>query len=85
MMICRLDTNGYLDTSFNSTGVVFIDMLGSNTQPDQANALDIDAAANIYAAGVTRTGASPLDNDFAVVKLNVNGQLDPSFDTDGKK
>ncbi len=85
MMICRLDTNGYLDTTFNSTGVVFIDMLGSNTQPDQANALDIDANGNIYAAGVTRTGTSPLDNDFAVVKINVNGQLDSSFDTDGKK
>ncbi len=85
MMICRLDTNGYLDNSFNGTGVVFIDMLGNDTQPDQANALDIDANGNIYAAGVTRTGATPLDNDFAVVKINANGQLDPSFDTDGKK
>lgn len=85
MMICRLDTSGYPDPGFNGTGVIFIDMLGTNTQPDQANAVDIDANGNIYVAGVTRTGATPLDNDFAVVKLNNNGQLDSSFDTDGKK
>ncbi len=85
IMVCRLDTNGYPDNSFNGSGVLFIDMLGSNTQPDQANALVLDPYGNIYAAGVTRTGATPLDNDFAVVKINPNGQLDPSFDTDGKK
>lgn len=85
MLICRLDTNGYLDFTFNGTGILFVDMLGSTTQPDQAVALDFDAGGNIYVAGATRTGSTPLDNDFAVIKVKPNGQLDPSFDTDGKK
>ena len=85
MMICRLDTSGFLDPTFNGTGVLFIDMLGTGTQPDMLNAFDFDAAGNIYAAGVTRTGATPLDNDFAVVKVNTLCVLDTTFDNDGKK
>lgn len=85
IMVCRLDTNGFLDPTFNGTGVLFVDMTGANTQPDQANALDIDALGNIYAAGVTRTGGTPLDNDFAVVKIRFNGQLDQTFNGNGKK
>lgn len=85
MMICRLDTNGFLDNSFNNSGVLFVDMTGSGTQPDKANAVDIDANGNIWAAGATRVGSTPVDNDFAVVKITPSGQLDPSFDNDGKK
>ncbi|MBP7166693.1 MAG: T9SS type A sorting domain-containing protein [Bacteroidia bacterium] len=85
MMICRIDSTGVLDATFNSTGVLWVDMTGANTQPDAANAVDIDSSGNIWAAGVTRTGSTPLDNDFAVVKVLPNGTLDPSFDTDGKK
>jgi uncharacterized delta-60 repeat protein len=83
-MVCRLDTSGMPDLTFNSTGVKFIDILGSNTQPDQANAFDFDAAGNIYITGVVGV-APPIDNEFAVVKLTPSGQLDVSFDSDGKK
>ena len=85
MMICRLDTNGFSDNSFNGNGVLFIDMTGTNTQPDGLNSVDIDANGNIWAAGVTRVGGTPLDNQLAVIKVTPSGQLDPSFDTDGKK
>ncbi|MBL7922604.1 MAG: T9SS type A sorting domain-containing protein [Bacteroidia bacterium] len=85
IMLCRLDSNGVLDPGFNGNGVLFVDMLGTGTQPDMANALDLDATGNIYAVGVTRTGPSPLDNDFAVIKVDTNGQPDTSFDGDGKK
>jgi len=85
IFICRLDTAGIPDVTFNNTGSLFIDMTGGGTWPDIVNAFDFDAAGNIYAVGATRNGGTPLDNDFAVVKVTTNGQLDPTFDTDGKK
>ena len=85
MVICRLDSNGVLDPTFNSTGMVFIDMTGADTQPDQVSAIDIDASGNIWVAGATRTGGSPLDNDFAIAKIRPDGTLDPSFNGTGKK
>jgi uncharacterized delta-60 repeat protein len=85
IFICRLDSAGIIDNSFNSTGSMFIDMTGSNTWPDIVNAFDFDAAGNIYAVGATRNGGTPLNNDFAVVKITDSGLLDPTFDTDGKK
>lgn len=85
MFVCRLDTNGVLDPTFNGTGKLSFDMTGANTFPDLANALDFDAAGNIWIAGATRNGGTPLDNDFAVAKVKPNGTLDASFDADGKK
>jgi uncharacterized delta-60 repeat protein len=85
IFICRLDTAGLPDATFNNNGSLFIDMTGGGTWPDIVNAFDFDAYGNIYAVGATRNGGSPFDNDFAVVKVMNNGQLDPSFDTDGKK
>lgn len=85
MMICRLDSNGVLDASFNNTGVLFVDMTGANTQPDLATAFDFDSTGNIYVIGTTRTGGTPLDNNFAVVKITPSGQLDLSFNGTGKK
>ena len=85
LMVCRLDSTGHIDTSFHTTGVLFVDMTGAGSQPDEANAFTFDASGNIYLTGATRTAGSPLDNDFAIVKVNSSGQLDPSFDTDGKK
>ncbi|MFM7014828.1 MAG: T9SS type A sorting domain-containing protein [Bacteroidota bacterium] len=85
IFMCRLDSSGMIDPTFNNTGSLFVDMTGTNSYPDIVNAFDFDAAGNIYAVGATRNGGSPLNNDFAVVKVMPNGQLDPSFDTDGKK
>lgn len=85
IMVCKLDTNGLLDPTFNGNGVLFVDMMGTNTQPDEANAMDMDSLGNIYVTGATRTGGSPLDNDFAVIKVTSSGQLDQTFDLDGKK
>lgn len=85
VFVCRLDTTGAPDPTFNTTGTISFDMTGTNTFPDAANALDIDANGNVWVAGVTRNGGTPLDNDFAVAKIKSDGTLDPSFDTDGKK
>lgn len=85
IFVCRLDSTGVLDPSFNGTGTLSVDMTGSTSLPDMANAIDFDASGNVWLAGVTRNGGTPLDNDFAVIKVKSNGTLDASFDTDGKK
>lgn len=85
MMVCRLDSSGNIDNTFNNTGKLTIDMTGTGSQPDMANAFDFDAEGNIYIAGATRTGGSPFDNDIAIIKVNTSGHLATSFDTDGKK
>ncbi len=85
IFVCRIDTSGNLDTAFNGTGTLMFDMTGTNTFPDQANAVEVDASGNIWVAGVTRNGTSPANNDFAVAKIKPDGTLDTTFDSDGKK
>ncbi len=85
IVVCRLDSNGVLDPTFATAGISFIDITNANTQPDEANAMYIDNAGNIYLTGATRTGSTPFDNDIAVVKLDASGNAVSSFDGDGKK
>lgn len=83
MFICRLLPNGSLDPSFGTGGKVLIGLM-SVGMPDQASAVTLDAAGNIYACGSTRTGGTPFSNDVAIVKLTPAGTLDPTFSGDGK-
>ena len=83
IMVCRLDSTGIIDPTFNSSGSLFVDMTGANSQPDQANGFDIDAYGNIYIAGVVGV-SPPFDNRLAIIKVTNAGLLDPTFDTDGK-
>jgi uncharacterized delta-60 repeat protein len=48
---------------------------------DQGNAIAIQSDGRIVVAGTTNSGG---DNDFAIVRYNVDGSLDLSFDTDGR-
>jgi uncharacterized delta-60 repeat protein len=80
--IAKLTTAGLPDPSFDLDGrqtVAFA--LGSNTEI--ASAIKIDSAGKIVVAGVTGNGANA--NDFAVAKLSATGQLDSTFDMDGKQ
>jgi len=83
IMVCRLTSTGVIDPTFHSTGSLFVDMTGANTQPDQANGFDIDAFGNIYIAGVVGV-SPPFDNRLAIIKVTDAGNLDPAFDTDGR-
>ena len=76
--LVRYNNDGTLDSSFNSTGIVYTSF---GTSFDVANAAAIQADGKIVVAGVTDLGGN---FDFAVARYNVNGTLDTSFDTDGK-
>ncbi len=75
--LIRYNSNGTLDKSFGSNGIVITD-LGSVSE--FANSLVIQSDGKIVVAGHTTIGTQ---YDFAVVRYNSNGSLDNSFGTNG--
>jgi uncharacterized delta-60 repeat protein len=74
--LARYNTNGSLDTTFNTTGIVTTTV----GHDDFANALAIDSNGKLVAAGLSNNGAHPV---FALVRYNTNGTLDTTFNTTG--
>ncbi len=70
--VVRLTTAGALDTTFDTDGKLLIDM-GSN---DNATAVAVQSDGKIVIGG--------LSNDFSIARVNANGSLDTTFDSDGK-
>jgi uncharacterized delta-60 repeat protein len=80
--VARLDTNGSLDTSFDSDGVL-ITVIGTNAnETSDAKALTLQSDGKIVVAGVA-TANNATGTNFAVVRYNTDGSLDTSFDSDG--
>ncbi len=75
--LARYDTNGSLDTGFGTNGIVTTPV-GSSY--DYANSVVIQSDGKIVAAGYSK---NDIDNDFALVRYDINGSLDTSFGTDG--
>jgi uncharacterized delta-60 repeat protein len=74
----RYNTNGTLDTTFGTNGIKTYDLqLGSD---DKAYSVDIQLDGKIVLAGYSDNGS---DKAGAVIRLNTNGSLDTTFDTDG--
>jgi uncharacterized delta-60 repeat protein len=76
--IARYDANGALDHAFGSGGVVTLDFLGA---ADQARSIALQPDGGIVVAGIASNGGY---SGIGVVRLNVDGSLDASFDDDGK-
>ena len=76
--IVRYNTDGSLDTSFDSDGKATTAVLSSH---DYGNSVAIQTDGKIVVAGESDNGGN---YDFAVVRYNTNGSLDTDFDTDGK-
>jgi uncharacterized delta-60 repeat protein len=82
--IARYNTNGGLDSSFGTGGkrtISFGDVF------DQATAIGVQGDDKIVIAGrayLFGTGPVPENHDFALARLDTNGSLDTSFDSDGK-
>lgn len=73
----RYNSNGSLDTTFDADGKAWYSI---STGLDTA--LDVAIhSGKIIAAGRAYTGSN---HDFAVIRLNSDGSLDTTFDTDGK-
>ena len=82
--VARLNADGGLDATFNTTGkqTVAFDRGGANT--DEARAVAVQANGRIVLAGsASRDFAN--DSDFAVARLNADGGLDATFNATGKQ
>src|SRR5262249_28094209 len=83
--VARLNANGTLDTTFNSTGkrTVAFDILNGG-HDDRANALAIDQSGRTVLAGYAQQN-TPGHFDMAVARVNANGTLDTTFSGDGRQ
>ncbi|MDP3300652.1 MAG: hypothetical protein Q8S36_01655 [Sulfuricurvum sp.] len=76
--LVRYNSDGTLDTTFDSDGKVITSVGGSN---DSALSVILQTDGKILVAGISYTGSS---YDFALVRYNSDGSLDTTFDSDGK-
>ncbi|MBD9360635.1 DUF4347 domain-containing protein [Methylomonas fluvii] len=77
--VARYNSDGSLDTSFNGTGKVTVD-LGTNST-DQSYSVALQSDGKILLSGFTDAAGT---SDNALVRLNANGSLDTSFGGTGK-
>ncbi len=75
--LVRYDVNGSLDLSFNGNGKVTTQVRNDSSF---ANSIAIQSDGKIVAAGYSYY---PTNDDFALVRYDVNGSLDSSFGTGG--
>jgi uncharacterized delta-60 repeat protein len=83
MIVCRLHSNGVLDSSFSGDGKRNFGLTNVADSYDVCQDLAIQSDGKIVMVGWTTTSTSNLD--FAVVRLNGNGTFDNNFGSQGKK
>ena len=76
--LARFNSNGTLDTSFDTDGKV-ISNIGDL---DEATSIAIQADGKIVVGGFSYNSGATI-SQFALARYNSNGSLDTSFDTDG--
>ena len=79
LSMARYDTDGSLDASFGTGGLVTIAFNGGLN--DEVQGLAIQPDGKIVVVGFARVGTQ---NDFAVARFTSSGVLDPAFGTGGK-
>jgi len=77
--LTRYNSDGSLDSSFGSNGVVRTDFSATE---DFANAIALQSNGKIIVAG--RSEGLPTGSVFALARYNQDGSLDPSFGSNGK-
>ncbi len=78
-IVARYNTDGSLDTTFQSTGKVSTDFGGLD---DEAQSVALQGDGKIVVAGYTNANSSHYQ--FALARYNTNGSLDTTFNTTGK-
>lgn len=79
LTVYRYNANGSIDTTFNGSGSSIIS-INPNYQ-DFANAVSIQSNGKIVVAGETLSSAN--NKDIVVVRYNIDGSFDTSFNDDG--
>jgi len=81
LAMARYNPGGSLDQKFGTSGQLTSPKASDQSTVDQAIGVALQADGRIVVAGFIRTTFS--DHDFAVLRLLVNGNLDPSFGIGG--
>jgi uncharacterized delta-60 repeat protein len=81
MAVLRLLPDGTIDTTFGTNGWAFVAFDQGGSLFDEANALCVDSTGRIVLAGDFSNLQS---NDWAVARLQQNGQIDPNFGSGGR-
>ncbi|MFP4446768.1 MAG: delta-60 repeat domain-containing protein, partial [Desulfosudaceae bacterium] len=76
--VARFDDAGYLDSTFNSSGYLIVDVLG---QYDAGRAVAIQEDGAIVVAGY---GGGNTESDFLAMRFTSTGAADTSFGGDGQ-
>jgi uncharacterized delta-60 repeat protein len=79
--LVRYNTDGSLDSSFGSSGVVTTDF---GRPDDRAYSVVVQPDGKIVAAGITVPYSNIFTPNFALARYNLDGTLDTSFGSGGK-
>jgi uncharacterized delta-60 repeat protein len=80
IIVARFNTNGILDTSFGTGGIVLYD----GGDYDRGYGIDTNSNGNILVTGVrTKPDPNSTDYDIPVICFDSNGNLDTSFGNNG--
>jgi uncharacterized delta-60 repeat protein len=82
MCVARYNADGSLDTSFDADGYTTT-AVASGARSDTAYAVVVQADGKVVAAGMCNMDGV-IDLDVCLVRYNVDGSLDTSFDGDGR-
>ncbi len=80
--VARFNDDGTLDTTFDVDGIVNIDDVIEAAGQDILNAIAIDGAGKIVAAGHANNAGNEGDFQILVTRLNSDGSADDNFGTD---
>jgi len=75
--VVRYNSDGTLDTTFGTSGIITTDFFG---RTDEITAITVQSDGKILAAGIARNPSG----DVAMVRYNSDGTLDTTFGTGGK-
>jgi uncharacterized delta-60 repeat protein len=76
--VIKLLPNGQVDTTFGARGVATADLLGN----EAVVSISLTSTGKIVVAGTTDASGN---RDFAVARFDAQGNLDTTFDADGKQ
>lgn len=81
--LARYNSNGTLDATFGTGGILEFNIAPATTVDDAAEAVAIQADHKIVVAGYSKPPGG--DYNFAIARLLPDGTFDTTFNTDGRK
>ena len=88
MALAKFSPDGAPDAEFGTDGVATVNVASGGATAEMARALAVQSDGSIVIGGpvehdTTATGDAARDTDFAVVRFDATGQLDPEFGSEG--